>query len=81
MLVALDDLDAGHRVLQRAALPVERQNGYLRVEVGADTAGRITETLAAERLWVTELRTEERTLEDLFLELTDDVQPREEVAR
>ena len=81
MLVALDDLDAGHRVLRRAALPVERQNGYLRVGIGADAAARITETLAAERLWVTELRTEERSLEDLFLELTDDAELTEEVAR
>ena len=47
MLVALDDLDAGHRALRGAALPVERQNGYLRVGVGADAAARITETLAA----------------------------------
>ena len=59
---------------QRAALPVERQNGFLRVGVGADGAARITETLAAERLWVTELRGEERSLEDLFLELTDDAE-------
>jgi ABC-type multidrug transport system ATPase subunit len=81
MLVTLDDLDAGHRVLRRAALPVERQNGFLRVGVGADGAARITETLAAERLWVTELRSEERTLEDLFLELTDDAELTEEVAR
>ena len=66
---------------RRAALPVERQNGFLRVGVGADAAARITETLAAERLWVTELRAEERSLEDLFLELTDDAELTEEVAR
>ena len=81
MLVALDDLDAGHRALRGAALPVERQNGFLRVGVGADAAARITETLAAERLWVTELRAEERSLEDLFLELTDDPESTEEVVR
>ena len=72
MLVGLDDLSTGQAVLQRAALTVERQNGYLRVEVGTDSAARITEMLAAERLWITEMRAEERSLEDLFLELTDD---------
>jgi ABC-2 type transport system ATP-binding protein len=81
MLVGLDDLDAGHRALRRAALPVERRNGFLRVEVGADRAATITETLAAERLWVTELRAEERSLEDLFLELTDDAVTTAEVGR
>ena len=40
MLVALDDLDAGHRALRGAALPVERQNGFLRVGVGADAAAQ-----------------------------------------
>ena len=40
--------------------------------------------LAAERLWVTELRNDERSLESLFLELTSDpdaVGERDEVAR
>ena len=46
--------------------------------------GEITRLLAAERLWVTELRHDERSLESLFLELTSDtdaVGEREEVSR
>lgn len=72
LLVKVDDLDAGHDQLRRAGLSVERNNGHLRVAVTVDKAARVTELLAAKRLWVTELRPEERTLEDLFLELTDD---------
>ena len=49
-----------------------RLDGQLRVALPAAEAARVTEILAAERLWVTELRPEERSLEDLFLELTGD---------
>jgi hypothetical protein len=40
--------------------------------VATDRAAAVTETLAADRLWVTELRNEEQSLEDLFLSLTED---------
>ena len=80
MLVTLADLEAGHHVLRHAGLAVERQNGHLRVEIQAGEAARITETLAAQRLWVTGLRAEERSLEDLFLELTTALGSTEEVA-
>ncbi|MDQ1479304.1 MAG: hypothetical protein QOI44_165, partial [Actinomycetota bacterium] len=39
-------------------------------------AARVTRVLALEQQWVTDLRPEERSLEDLFLELTDDHVPR-----
>ena len=35
----------------------------------------MTRTLAENGQWVTDLRPEERSLEDLFLELTDAVEP------
>ena len=81
VIVKLDDLDGGRDVLCRAGMTAERHNGHIRVEVDVRNAARITETLAAERLWVSELRAEERSLEDLFLELTNDVDSTEEVAR
>ena len=81
MLVTLADLEAGHDVLRRSGLAVERQNGHLRVGIEPSEAARISQTLAAERLWVTGLRAEEHSLEELFLELTTDMDSTEEVAR
>ena len=81
MLVRLADLEAGQHVLRHAGLAVERCNGHLRVEIEASEAARITQTLAVQRLWVTELRAEEHSLEDLFLEVTTEVDSTEEVAR
>jgi len=72
-LVKVDDLSTGFDVLRDAAFDVERVDGHLRVGGPAvSEPGEITRLLAAERLWVTELRSEERSLEDLFLELTSD---------
>lgn len=70
LLVRVDDLDAGHAALLSAGLPAQRQNGSLRVAVPSTRAAEITQALAAEALWVTELRTEEKSLEALFLEIT-----------
>jgi ABC-2 type transport system ATP-binding protein len=70
--VKVDDLAAGMNALRRAQVAVEHVDGHLRVGGPETQAGEITRLLAAERLWVTELRREERTLEDLFLELTRD---------
>jgi ABC-2 type transport system ATP-binding protein len=70
VLVQVDDLEAGMSALQRAGLAVDRRNGQIRVRIAPRQAGRITRALAAEDLWVTDLRPEERSLEDLFLELT-----------
>ncbi len=71
MLVKVDDLAAGLDALVRAGMPTERHEGLLRVAVAADAAASITQTLGEQGLWVTELRAEERRLEDLFLELTE----------
>ena len=76
--VRLDDLDAGLEVLRRADLSVERVDGHLAVAVAPERAGDISRLLAERQLWVTELRQEDRNLEDLFLELTVD-DDREEV--
>ena len=70
MLVKVDDLDAGLAVLQRAGLSAERGDGHIRVAIAPTEAERVTQALAHEGQWVTDLRPEERSLEDLFLELT-----------
>lgn len=70
LVVKVDDHAAAVRVLERAGIPAEHAGDHLRVSLPHDQAGRVTEVLAAERLWVTELRRDERSLEDLFLELT-----------
>jgi ABC-2 type transport system ATP-binding protein len=70
MLVQVSDLDAGVDALRRAGLAAERRDGHVRVAIAPVEAERVTQVLAHEQQWVTDLRPEERTLEDLFLELT-----------
>jgi ABC-2 type transport system ATP-binding protein len=72
MLVKVDDLDAGVAALRRDGLVAERRDGRVRVTIAPTDAERVTRVLAREQQWVTDLRPEERSLEDLFLELTGD---------
>src|SRR4051794_37377382 len=72
LLVKTDDLVAAQVVLQRAGIGVRRENDHLRVALSALYAAMVTKTLAAHDLWVTELRADDRSLEDLFFELTGD---------
>jgi hypothetical protein len=75
MLVRVDDLDDGVAVLRLAGLSVERRTDDLRVTISAAHAGQVTEALARSGHWVTDLRPEERSLEELFLELTCGQEP------
>ena len=75
LLVRVDDLAAGADALRRRGFGVERHDGHLVVDLPGAQAGRVTQALAAARLWVTELRAREATLEDLFLELTGEPEP------
>ena len=75
MLVRVDDLDLGVAVLRRAGLPAERRNDDVRVAISPRNAAHVTETLARNGHWVTDLRPEERSLEELFLELTGAMEP------
>ena len=70
VLVKVADLDAGERILRNAGLAVERADGSLRVDVAPESAGDVVRILAAADHWVTELRPERFSLEDVFLELT-----------
>ena len=71
-LVKVDDLEGARVVLNRAGIHAERAYDHLRVAVAPPDAGRISQTLGEHGHWVRELRPEERSLEDLFLEMTDD---------
>ena len=72
MLVTVEDLAAGEQVLRRARLAVERVDGALSVGADAAMAATVSRLLGEAGLWVTGLRPERRSLEDLFLELTTD---------
>lgn len=70
LVVRVDDLAAGAAALVAAGMRAERAGDVILVDAAPADAGRVTETLAASRLWVTELRRQEVSLEDVFLELT-----------
>jgi ABC-2 type transport system ATP-binding protein len=70
IVLKVADLDEGERVLREAQLGVERVDGSLRVDVLPESAGEVTQILARADQWVTELRPDRFSLEDVFLELT-----------
>jgi ABC-2 type transport system ATP-binding protein len=70
VLVKVDDLDLGMWALRDAHLVANRVNDVLRVDVPPERAGDVTRILAAAGQWVTELRPDRFSLEDVFLELT-----------
>jgi ABC-2 type transport system ATP-binding protein len=85
MLVTVDDPAGALTVLARAGIGAERSDGHLRVAVPSTDGARVSRTLGQHGHWVRELRAEEHSLEELFLEVTDDAIPAgervEEVAR
>ena len=68
--VGVADLAAGLAVLVEAGIPTTRNHTCLEVALPASEAARVSEALAQKEIWVTELRHDEATLEDVFLELT-----------
>lgn len=70
VLVKVSDLDAGERTLRAARMTVERLDLDLRVGLDPHTAADVTRVLATAGLWVTELRTDRVSLEEVFLDLT-----------
>lgn len=68
-IVRVADPERGARALRAAGYAVERDGPLLRVAVTAEAAD-VTRVLAAADEWVSELRTERFTLEDVFLQLT-----------
>ena len=78
LLVRLDDLDRGQAVLNATGIQASRNGDGLHVAVPLDQAATVTKALAAQGLYLTELRPDEADLEAVFLELTS--QPPLEVA-
>ena len=74
MLVKAADLDLALVALRRDGLTAERQADHVRGRDRPDRGIAVTRVLAREHQWVTDLRPEERSLEDLFLELTGNVE-------
>ncbi len=70
MLVGLDDVDAGARVLRTSGLHVERDGALLRVAAAPTDGAHVTRLLADAGLYVNELRPDAVSLEDLFLSIT-----------
>ena len=72
LIVRLADLDAGLAALHEAGIAASRIDEALHVELAPADAERVSRTLAARDLFVTELRPDEVDLETVFLELTRD---------
>ncbi len=70
LVVRTEDVGAAHRVLIDAGMNADHVDGHLRVHVPATEAATVSRLLGTAGHWVTELREEERSLEDRFLELT-----------
>jgi ABC-2 type transport system ATP-binding protein len=71
-VVKLPELDRGLQVLQGAGMEAAIDGGAISVKLPADRASSITETLADQGLYLSELRPLEADLETVFLELTQD---------
>jgi ABC-2 type transport system ATP-binding protein len=70
LLVRLDDMAEGLRILGEAGIDARVDDGLIRVGLPPADAARVTRTLADRGLYLTELRADEADLETVFLELT-----------
>lgn len=70
LLVGIDNLIGGAETLRNAGLAVEVDGAYLRVALPASDAARVTKLLANAGLYLSELRSDSVSLEDLFLSVT-----------
>jgi ABC-type multidrug transport system ATPase subunit len=70
LLVRLDDVSAGLRILGEAGIVARVDDGVIKVGLPPAEAARVTRTLADRGLYLTELRADEADLETVFLELT-----------
>jgi ABC-2 type transport system ATP-binding protein len=70
LLVRVGDLERGRAVLTAAGIQATPDGEMLRVALPPEEAATVTKALAAEGLYLTELRPDEADLETVFLELT-----------
>ena len=72
MLVRVPEEERSAELLRAEGMEVQVVEGALHVEPGEAGAGRVTEVLASNGIFLTELRPHEMSLEDVFLELTNE---------
>lgn len=70
LVVGVEDLVAAQHVLATAGIDATIRDGTLRVRGASADAAHVTEVLAANRLYVNELRHDKPTLEAVFFALT-----------
>jgi ABC-type multidrug transport system ATPase subunit len=70
LVVRLDDVAEGLRILGEAGIDARVDDGLIRVGLPPADAARVTRTLADRGLYLTELRADEANLETVFLQLT-----------
>ena len=70
LLVVVENMTAGLEVLRSAGLAVEADDKHLRVALPACDAALVTKLLAGAGLYLSELRPESVSLEELFLSIT-----------
>ena len=79
LLVRVDDLAHGSAALTAAGFDVSPAGAHLRIAAPPTAGADVTRALASTGQWVSELRIEEVSLEDLFLEMTSGSTSPEEV--
>lgn len=72
LVLATADLDGALAALDERGITAERRGDRIHAEVDPAEAARLNHALAAAGHWLTELRPDEASLEDVFLRLTDD---------
>ena len=72
MLARVAHPRAALRVLKQAGLPATREGELLVVDVDAGQAARVSQVLGEAGHWVSDLRPREVSLEDVFLDLTEE---------
>lgn len=70
LVLKLADLAKGRAALAEAGIESEPADDHLRVDLPVADAERVSRALSRRRLYLTELRPEEVSLEEVFLELT-----------
>jgi ABC-2 type transport system ATP-binding protein len=70
LLVKVDDLSGALAALRSAGIQAQLDGDHLRVDLPATEGARVTRALAEQNLFLSELRPEAISLEDVFLELT-----------
>jgi ABC-2 type transport system ATP-binding protein len=75
LLARVEDAVRAVEVLGRSGIAASVDDGMVRVDLPADQGARVTRTLAADGVFLSELRPDEADLETVFLELTSGSEP------